>query len=282
MHTFRMLVLVAALGSGACAQDAGTLAGATRALGATDLKSIEYSGTGQVVPVRPGAEPDAAVAGVRRQQLHGQRQLRDAGRARADGRASRSSSPGARGPRRWSSGPVQVVSGTHAWNLARAGRRRAGRAPAPQPQPAAVEERTMEIWTTPHGFLKAAAANNATSQPVGRRAPRSRSPWTASTGTSAASTRRTRSSACRRGSTTRARRHAGRDRLLGLPRLRRRACSRRASCGRRAAIPCSTSPSRRSPRTRRSTSRCPTRCAASRRPPVDGRRSRSSPTASTT
>ena len=47
MHTFRMLVLVAALGSGACAQDAGTLAGATRALGATDLKSIEYSGNGK-------------------------------------------------------------------------------------------------------------------------------------------------------------------------------------------------------------------------------------------
>jgi len=40
-----------------------------------------------------------------------------------------------------------------------------GAAPTPQPQPAAVEERTMEIWTTPHGFLRAAAANNATSQP---------------------------------------------------------------------------------------------------------------------
>src|SRR5262245_19611555 len=39
-------------------------------------------------------------------------------------------------------------------------------APAPQPQPAALEERTMEIWTTPHGILKAAAANNATSQPA--------------------------------------------------------------------------------------------------------------------
>jgi glyoxylase-like metal-dependent hydrolase (beta-lactamase superfamily II) len=39
-------------------------------------------------------------------------------------------------------------------------------APAPQPQVEAVEERTMEIWTTPHGFLKAAAANNATTQPA--------------------------------------------------------------------------------------------------------------------
>ena len=34
----------------------------------------------------------------------------------------------------------------------------------------------MEIWTTPHGFLKAAAANNATSQPATAAAPRSRSP----------------------------------------------------------------------------------------------------------
>src|ERR671912_3063735 len=46
----------------------------------------------------------------------------------------------------------------------------AGSAPgppaAPQPQPAAVEERTMEIWSTPHGFLKAAAANNATVMPL--------------------------------------------------------------------------------------------------------------------
>jgi glyoxylase-like metal-dependent hydrolase (beta-lactamase superfamily II) len=54
--------------------------------------------------------------------------------------------------------PDQYVSGTTAWNLAALG------AP-PAPQPAASEERVMEIWTTPHGFLKAAAANNATSQP---------------------------------------------------------------------------------------------------------------------
>ena len=39
----------------------------------------------------------------------------------------------------------------------------AGTAPAAAPQPAAVEERTMEIWSTPHGFIRAATANNATS-----------------------------------------------------------------------------------------------------------------------
>ena len=61
---------------------------------------------------------------------------------------------------------VQLVSGTQAWNLAAPAGAAPGTAPAAQPQPAAVEERTMEIWTTPHGFVKAAAANNATSQKV--------------------------------------------------------------------------------------------------------------------
>src|SRR6185503_15015839 len=61
--------------------------------------------------------------------------------------------------------PVQIVSGTNAWNMAAPPGAAPGAAPAPQPQPAAVEERTMEIWTTPHGFLKAAAVNNATSTP---------------------------------------------------------------------------------------------------------------------
>ena len=61
--------------------------------------------------------------------------------------------------------PDQYVSGTTAWNLAAPAGAAPNTAPVAQPQPAAVEERVMEIWTTPHGFLKAAAANNATSTP---------------------------------------------------------------------------------------------------------------------
>jgi glyoxylase-like metal-dependent hydrolase (beta-lactamase superfamily II) len=62
---------------------------------------------------------------------------------------------------------VQVINGSHAWNLTAPPGSAPGTEPTNvQPQPAAVEERTMEIWTTPHGFLKAAAANNATSQAV--------------------------------------------------------------------------------------------------------------------
>jgi glyoxylase-like metal-dependent hydrolase (beta-lactamase superfamily II) len=46
------------------------------------------------------------------------------------------------------------VNGDKAWNLGATG---------PNPQPAAAEERQLQIWLTPHGFLKGAlAAGNAT------------------------------------------------------------------------------------------------------------------------
>ena len=48
---------------------------------------------------------------------------------------------------------VQLVSGSYAWNLA-------GNTAAPVP--AAAIERMLQIWTTPHGFLKAAQLNKAT------------------------------------------------------------------------------------------------------------------------
>ncbi|MFT3930995.1 MAG: MBL fold metallo-hydrolase [Spongiibacteraceae bacterium] len=57
--------------------------------------------------------------------------------------------------------PDQYVSKTVAWNLAAPQGAPADAAPAPQPQPAAVEERSAEIWSTPQGFLRAAITNNA-------------------------------------------------------------------------------------------------------------------------
>ena len=45
---------------------------------------------------------------------------------------------------------VQAVSGTHAWNVAGENAVAA---------PAAVPDRLSQVWATPHGFLKAAAAN---------------------------------------------------------------------------------------------------------------------------
>ena len=141
---------------------------ACRSAGArnTGHDAIEYSGTGRWFQFGQAAEPHAALAGVRCQELLGPHQLRGACRAGADGahpgrRAeSRAADPGSTAGRSRSS--AAPTPGT--WP--RPAGAAPGTAPTPQPQPAAVEERTMEIWTTPHGFLKAAAANNATSQPV--------------------------------------------------------------------------------------------------------------------
>ena len=104
VHTFRMLVLVAALGSGACAQDAGTLAGATRALGATDLKSIEYSGNGKWFQFGQAPSPTLPWPAVRRQQLHGERSTTTTPAARVQMTRIQVVEPGARrAPRQWSS-----------------------------------------------------------------------------------------------------------------------------------------------------------------------------------
>jgi glyoxylase-like metal-dependent hydrolase (beta-lactamase superfamily II) len=53
----------------------------------------------------------------------------------------------------------QYVNGALSWNIG-------GTPVAAQPQPAAVEERAAEIWTTPQGFLRAATANKAASKSI--------------------------------------------------------------------------------------------------------------------
>ena len=50
---------------------------------------------------------------------------------------------------------VNMVSGQYAWNQP---------GNAPQPALAAAEERALQIWLTPHGFLKGAMENNATAK----------------------------------------------------------------------------------------------------------------------
>ena len=160
------LALVMAASAGACTQQQpGSLQAASAALGAGDLKSIEYSGTGKWYQFGQAPNPtlpwpafdvtnftarisyDTPAARVQMERI----QVVEPDRARPAPVQQRA---------------MQLVNATYAWNLAPPAGSPPGAAPAPQPQPAAVEERTMEIWTTPHGFLKAAAANNASSQPA--------------------------------------------------------------------------------------------------------------------
>ena len=63
--------------------------------------------------------------------------------------------------------PDQYISGSVAWNLAAPQGSAPGTPAVPQAQPAAIEERQAEIWTTPHGFLKAAQTNHAVTHKKG-------------------------------------------------------------------------------------------------------------------
>ena len=164
--TLVALGLVVAAASGACGQQAGTLQAAATTLKVADIKTIEYAGTGKWYqfgqapgPTLPWPPfdvsaytalidydtPAARIQMTRKQVVEPERARPAPVEQKVD----------------------QYISGAAAWNMAASAGGPAGTAPAPQPQPAAVEERTMEIWSTPHGFLKAALANNATSQPAG-------------------------------------------------------------------------------------------------------------------
>jgi glyoxylase-like metal-dependent hydrolase (beta-lactamase superfamily II) len=161
-----LLGLTIFLTSAACApQEKGTLQAAAQALRADEVKSIEYSGTGKWFqfgqspsPVLPW--PAFDVSGFTASINY----VTPA--ARVQMVRSQTVEPGRVRPAPAEQRPVQVVSGTYAWNLVSPPGATPDTAPAPQPQVEAVEERTMEIWTTPHGFLRAAAANNATAQPA--------------------------------------------------------------------------------------------------------------------
>jgi glyoxylase-like metal-dependent hydrolase (beta-lactamase superfamily II) len=157
-----VLVVAAGVGISACGPPAGSLEAAREALGAATLTSIEISGTGRWFQF--GQSPSATLPWPAFDVTEYTATI-DYGTPAARIRMARKQlvEPGRARPTPVEQRPDQYVSGSAAWSLAGP----AGAVPTPQAQPAAVEERTMEIWTTPHGFLRAAAANDATSQPSG-------------------------------------------------------------------------------------------------------------------
>jgi glyoxylase-like metal-dependent hydrolase (beta-lactamase superfamily II) len=158
------LAIAIAVASAACGPQAGSLQAASDALGAAQVNTIEFSGTGKwyqfgQAPAPGTPWPPFDVSSFTTTINYG------TPAARVQMTRKQVIEPGRVRPAPVEQRPDQYVSGTTAWNLAAPAAGAPNPAPAVQPQPAAVEERVMEIWTTPHGFLKAAAANNATSTP---------------------------------------------------------------------------------------------------------------------
>jgi glyoxylase-like metal-dependent hydrolase (beta-lactamase superfamily II) len=156
MRSVLMLAVACAMAVG-CGPRAGTLEGASQTLRAAETSSIEVSGSGRWYQFGQAPSPQLAWPQFDVSSYTATINYATPS-ARVQMTRRQTVEPGRLRPAPVEQKPDQYVSGTTAWNVAAPG------AP-PAPQAAAVEERVMEIWTTPHGFLRAAAANNATSQP---------------------------------------------------------------------------------------------------------------------
>jgi glyoxylase-like metal-dependent hydrolase (beta-lactamase superfamily II) len=167
---------VVALVTAGCGQSAGTLDAAAERLGATTLNSIEFSGTGTWFQLGQPTDPALPWTAF---PLSSYKFLIDYETTSARGeivRKDETAAPPA------SLRPIQLISNGYVWNMGRPrgvqGNLPPGTAPVvtllagrEQPVPdrdlhMVVQDRTMEIIATPHGFLKAARANNATSTPA--------------------------------------------------------------------------------------------------------------------
>jgi glyoxylase-like metal-dependent hydrolase (beta-lactamase superfamily II) len=144
-----------------CSQPAGTLDAARRALGADTVRSVAITGSGRWYQFGQSPSADLPWPPFDVSSYNATFDY-EASAARVQMVRLQVIEPGRVRPAPVEQRVDQYVSGASAWNVPppAAG----ATAAAAQPQPAAVEERVMEIWTTPHGFLKAAVANRATAE----------------------------------------------------------------------------------------------------------------------
>src|SRR5262245_52052296 len=135
----------------AYAQDRATLEAAAKALGATDLKSIEIQGGGSFFwagqSQTPGAVwPEFSVRSFTRVVNYETASLRDDMVRTRTLEPPRGGGPYVRGEHK----AIAVVSGDHAWNVM---------GENAVPAPIALGDRQFQLWSTPHGVIKAAQKN---------------------------------------------------------------------------------------------------------------------------
>jgi glyoxylase-like metal-dependent hydrolase (beta-lactamase superfamily II) len=139
----------------ATAQDASALLQKSSiAMGAANLNSIQFSGTGHVSALGqnllPNAPwPETTVTAYTRTVDYANKSARE----ELTRIQNTPPSKGGGAPFGGEQKQVNIVSGMYAWNQPGA---------QPQPQPGAVDERQLQIWLTPQGFLKGALDNKAT------------------------------------------------------------------------------------------------------------------------
>ncbi|HEY2645958.1 MAG TPA: MBL fold metallo-hydrolase [Candidatus Acidoferrales bacterium] len=139
----------------ASAQDAKTvLQAAQKAMG--DVTSIQYSGTGHLNFFGQAWTPDAAWPTTNLTSYT--KTIDYSSKSAKENLIHSEPNPMVKGGGRPFAGDdkqANFVSGQYAWDMPGA---------APVPQPGAAAERQLQIWLTPHGFLKAAMENNASAK----------------------------------------------------------------------------------------------------------------------
>ena len=139
-----------------CAQQPRTgLAAVADAMGATNLNSIEYSGSGELFGFGqafvPGERWPRFIQRSYDIRVNYQTPAMRANTVRSQGEFPPRG--GAAQPVGADQRTIQVVSGKFAWNE---------NGQQANPNPNAVDDRTRQLWTTPHGVIKAAMANGGT------------------------------------------------------------------------------------------------------------------------
>lgn len=154
-----VVALAVAVAISGCAQPTG-VAAAADAMGAGDLTSIQYSGSGSQYAFGQAYEPgqrwprfeaktytvavDYQTPAMRLEMLRAQGENPPRG--------------GGAQPFAIDQRTIQVVSGKFAWTDGGA---------QPAPNPGAVSDRLRALWLTPHGIVKAAMASGATADEAG-------------------------------------------------------------------------------------------------------------------
>jgi glyoxylase-like metal-dependent hydrolase (beta-lactamase superfamily II) len=159
MRRAHRLGLLALLGllmpSLAAAQGRGELDRIAKAMGATNLKSIEIAGNGVNYAVGQSAVPGAPwprfnVKSFTRALDYQAGALRD---EYIRTQAEEPPRGGGLQPIRGEQHQLFLLSGDFVWNVVN---------DAPVPAPITMAERRLQLWTSPHGVIKAALANKAT------------------------------------------------------------------------------------------------------------------------
>src|SRR3990172_6228367 len=151
-----MAVLALMAGKGAAQDARAVLQAAAAAMGVTNMKSIQYSGTGWQGAVGQNFAPDQDWPRIELASYT--RTIDFETQSSKEEMVRRQGTYPARGgggvPIQGEQRLTRLVSGNYAWDLNPQG--------MPNPQQAQAELRQLEIWLTPHGFLKGAMSSNAT------------------------------------------------------------------------------------------------------------------------